>query len=208
MKMLLKEKLIRVGMTVFGVCIAGLSVGLFKHSQFGTDPFQCFSNGMDTIIPFSFGTVYVILNAVLLVVVFLIKKHYIGIGTIINLFLVGYIVEFSHGALQSIIPDPSMLVRVIMLIVGFIILCIASAFYITADLGVSTYDAISLIMADKKIARFQYCRIATDLICVGIGFALGAVVGVGTLMTAFLMGPFIASFRNHITNPLLEKLKS
>ncbi len=204
----MKERIIRIIMTVFGVSIAGLSVGLFKHSQFGTDPFQCFANGMHTIIPISFGTLYIILNAVLLVVVFLLKKHYIGIGTIINLFLVGYIVEFSHGQLQMLIPDPSMAVRIVMLLVGFIVLCFASSFYITADLGVSTYDAISLIMADKKIARFQYCRIATDVVCVLIGFFLGAVVGVGTVMTAFLMGPFIAFFRKHVSDPLLEKVKN
>ncbi len=203
----MKEKIIRIIMTIFGVSIAGLSVGLFKHSQFGTDPFQSFANGMHNVLPFSFGTLYIILNVVLLVVVFFLKKHYIGIGTIINLFLVGYIVEFSYGSLQELIPDPNLTVRIIMLAVGFVVLCFASAFYITADLGVSTYDAISLIMADKKIAKFQYCRIATDIICVVIGLILGAIVGVGTVMTAFLMGPFIAFFRKHISDPLFEKVK-
>ncbi len=204
----MKEKFVRIVMTIFGVSVAGLSVGLFKHSQFGTDPFQCFANGIHTLLPINFGTLYMILNAVLLIIVFFLKKHYIGIGTIINLFLVGYIVEFSHGALQEIIPDPTMVVRIAMLIIGFLILCFASSFYITADLGVSTYDAIALIMADKKIARFQYCRIATDIVCVAIGFFLGAVVGVGTVMTAFLMGPFIAFFRKRVSDPLLLKVKS
>ncbi len=204
----MKEKIIRILMTVFGVSIAGLSVGLFKHSQFGTDPFQCFVNGMHTVLPFSFGTLYVILNIVLLIIVFFIRKHYIGIGTIINLFLVGYIVEFSHGFLQDIIPEPSLLIRIVMLAVGFLVICFASAFYITADLGVSTYDAVSLIMADKKIARFQYCRIATDIVCVVVGVLLGAIVGVGTIMTAFLMGPFIAFFRRRITDPLLMRVQS
>ncbi len=201
----MKERIIRVCMTIIGVVIGGLSVGLFKHSQFGTDPFQCFANGMHNILPFSFGTLYIILNAILLIVVFFLKKHYIGIGTIINLFLVGFIVEFSHGTLQELIPNPSMMVRIVMLAVGFVILCISSSFYITADLGVSTYDAIALIMTDKKVAKFQYCRIATDVISVLVGFFLGAIVGVGTVMTAFLMGPFIAFFRSHISEPLLQK---
>ncbi len=204
----MKEKIVRVGMTIFGVVVAGLSVGLFKHAEFGTDPFQSFANGMHNVLPFSFGTLYVILNAVLLVIVFVIKKHYIGIGTILNLFLVGYIVEFSHTSLQELIIDPSMLVRIIMLISGFLILCFASSFYISSDLGVSTYDAISLIMADRKIARFQYCRILTDIVCVIIGLILGAIVGVGTIMTAFLLGPFIAFFRKNISDPLLRKLSS
>ncbi len=203
----MREKMVRVSMTLFGVVVAGLSVGLFKHSQFGTDPFQCFANGVHNVVPFSFGTLYIIINAVLLIVVFFLKKHYIGIGTILNLFLVGYIVEFSYNSLQVLFPDPSMVLRIGMLSLGFIVLCFASSFYISADLGVSTYDAISLIMADKKVARFHYCRIATDIICVIIGLALSAVVGIGTVMTAFLMGPFIAFFRKRVTDPIVARAK-
>ena len=40
-------------------------------------------------------------------------------------------------------------------------------------LGVSTYDAIALILSEKKIAPFKYCRIGTDLICTITGFVLG-----------------------------------
>jgi uncharacterized membrane protein YczE len=61
--------------------------------------------------------------------------------------------------------------------------------------------AVALVMAEKKIAKFQYCRIGTDLICTVIGFMLGATVGVGTLVTAFFMGPIIAFFRRTVAEP-------
>ena len=41
-----KRKKKRIIMAFAGVCISGFSVGLFRLSLFGTDPFQCFANGI------------------------------------------------------------------------------------------------------------------------------------------------------------------
>ena len=43
---------------------------------------------------------------------------------------------------------------------------------------------------------------STDLICVVIGGLLGAAVGIGTVLTAFCMGPVIQFFNDHISSPL------
>ena len=87
----------------------------------------------------------------------------------------------------------------------------------TADLGVSTYDAVALIMANTwKIGKFKYIRIVTDVVCVVLGIAMfliggGAVaaipafVGVGTILTAFFMGPLIELFSDKIARPFLHK---
>ena len=195
-------------MAFAGVCISGFSVGLFRLSLFGTDPFQCFANGIANVVTenfaIGFGTLYTIINLVMLLLIFVLDKHYIGIATFINIFGTGYMVELSLYLLGKVIHNPGIITRVILLLLGIIIICFASALYYTADLGVSTYDAIALILSDKKIAKFQYCRIATDLICVLTGFFLGAIIGVGTLVTAFFMGPFIEFFNVKIARPLLH----
>lgn len=195
----------RALMTVIGVTVGGLSVGLFKQSAFGVDPFQCLCAGLDNVIPIDFGTLYVIINAILLLLVFVMDKHYIGLGTVINLFLVGYVAQFSEWAIHSLMGDPTMALRIFYLIAGLVIMCLASALYFTADLGVSTYDAIALYLASKKIAPFRFIRIFTDLCCVGVGFAFGYVPGIGTILTAFCMGPLISWFNVKVAQPLLHK---
>ena len=143
-------------------------------------------------------------NLLMLVAIFFLDKHYIGIATFINIFLLGYVVQFSDDIVGMIVGDtPSMATRIILLIAGVVILCFASAMYFTADLGVSTYDAVSLIMTDKKLGKFKYLRIGTDLFCVVVGFLLGGIVGVGTLITAFFMGPLIDFFNRKVAQPLL-----
>jgi uncharacterized membrane protein YczE len=175
---------------------------MFNFSAFGMDPFQVFAHGVWKHIDIGFGTFYMILNLIMLIFIFFIDRHKIGLGTVINIFLLGYVVEFSSWFLASRIPNPTIWVRIFFLVIGIIILCFGSSLYFIGDLGVSTYDAVALILSEKKVARFQYCRIGSDLICTIIGLALGATVGVGTLVTAFFMGPIIAFFNKRISIPL------
>lgn len=207
----------RIFMSLFGVIICAISVGIFKIAALGVDPFQSLMSGLDKLIPISFGTLYVLVNLVLLTFSLIVDRHNIGIATFINLFLLGYITEFTYSFLQTIFINPSMITRVLCLIVGIVIICFGSAFYMTADLGVSTYDAVAIILAYKwKVAKFKFCRITTDLICVISGiiiFLIGGgsfseiptIVGIGTIITAFFMGPLIELFNDKIARPFLNK---
>lgn len=189
-------------MTVFGVMITGFSVGMFNLSAFGMDPFQVLAHGIWMHTPIGFGTFYMILNLLMLVFIFFIDRNKIGLGTFINIFLLGYVVQFSSWLFQTMIPNPILGIRILFLILGLFILSFGASLYFVGDLGVSTYDAVALILAEKKFARFQYCRIGSDVICTVIGFILGATVNIGTVVTAFFMGPVITFFNHHVSNPL------
>ncbi|MDV3428982.1 MAG: hypothetical protein LIR50_18480 [Bacillota bacterium] len=200
----MENKRKRVFMAIIGVCLCGFSVGLFKMSLFGTDPFQCFVNGIWNVFQISFGTLYTLINVIMLICIFWLDRHYIGIATFINIFGLGYIVQYTTELLGRYFVNSGFTLRIVLLLTGIIIMCFSSSLYYTADLGVSTYDAIALILSDKKIAKFRYCRIGADLICVLIGAALHAVVGAGTIVTAFFMGPLIEFFNVHISIPFLH----
>ena len=207
----------RIFMSLFGVIICAISVGVFKIAALGVDPFQSFMAGLDNLVPLDFGLLYIIVNALLLIFALVFDRHYIGIATFINLFLLGYITQFSYQFLQTVIVEPSIFVRAACLVVGVVVICFGSAFYMTADLGVSTYDAVALIIVNTwKKGKFQYVRIFTDIVCVILGaalFVLGGgkisaiptIAGIGTIITAFFMGPLIEFFNVHVARPLLSK---
>ncbi len=209
----------RILMSLLGVIICAISVGVFKIAALGVDPFQTLMAGLDKLIPIDFGTLYVIVNLLLLIFSLIVDRHNIGIATFINLFLLGYITDFTYSFLQTVIVDPSLLVRGICLLVGIVVICFGSALYMTADLGVSTYDAVAIVMSRKwKVAKFQYCRIATDVVCVVLGAglfllaggtwgAIPTIAGVGTIITAFFMGPVIEFFNVKVARPMLAKSK-
>ena len=183
----------RIGMSLFGVIICAISVGIFKIAALGVDPFQSFMAGLDAMVPIKFGTLYVITNAVLLLFALIFDRHYIGIATFINLFLLGYITQFTYELLQKVIVNPSIVVRIICLVVGVVIICFGSAFYMTADLGVSTYDAI--------------LGVGLFLLAGGSVSMIPTIAGVGTIITAFFMGPLIEFFNVKVARPVLRGKK-
>ncbi len=218
-KEFLAERKRRILMSLAGVIICAVSVGVFKLAALGVDPFQSLMSGLDSVIPIKFGTLYVIVNVILLIFSIVVDRHNIGIATFINLFLLGYITQFTHEMLKKIFPDPSIAFRVVCLVIGIVVICFGSALYMTADLGVSTYDAIAIVMSGKwKLGKFKYIRICTDLVCVIAGCVLfvsagnpmsdiPTIAGIGTIITAFFMGPLIEFFNEKVARPLLGKGK-
>ena len=196
------EKTRRILMTVCGITLNGIAVGMFNFSDFGMDPFQVFAHGVWNLTSIGFGTFYMILNLILLAAMFFMDRAKIGLGTFINLFLLGYVAEFSGWVWDTLFPHPGLALKCVFLVAGVLLVSLAAALYFTADLGVSTYDVIALYLDAHTRFQFQYLRITTDVICVVIGFFLHATVGIGTVITAFFMGPVIAFFRRHVSEPL------
>ena len=203
-------------MSAISVIICGISVGMFKRAELGVDPFQTLMSGLNAAIPINFGTLYLITNVILLLFALIFDWHKIGLATVINLTVFGYIADFTHQQLQKLFPSLSLTGRVLFLLAAVVIMCLASSFYFTADLGVSTYDAISLIISERQDkVPFRLCRIISDFLCVILGTVLclasgfswsqiTASVGIGTIITAFFMGPLIDIFNVRVAKPFLE----
>ena len=207
----------RIVMTIGGIFLCGVSVGFLKLAAFGVDPFQSFMAGLSSFIPVPFGTLHILVSICLLMFMLVFDRHYIGIGTVFNLSLLGYVIDFSTDLLRGLFPAPSFGVRVLAFLIGIGIICISSSFYFTADMGVSPYDAVALILANKwHVGEFRYVRLGTDLICVSLGCTLyvvsggsltglTAIAGIGTMITAFFMGSLIEFFNQTLAQPFLNR---
>ena len=206
----------RVIMSLLGVLVCAAGVGAFKTAAMGVDPFTVFMSGMNQLIPISYGTLYVIVNVFLLIFSLAADRLNIGIATFMNLLFFGYMTEFIQNILQNIVHESAIPARLICLLAGVVIQSLGSSLYMTAGLGVSTYDAIANTLAYKwKIAQFRTCRIGCDLITVIVGiiiFLIGGgtvagiptIAGIGTLVSAFGLGQLISFFNKIISVPLLK----
>ena len=198
------QKWKRIAMSFFGVIVTGFCIGAFQKANLGADPFTCFVTGIANIFHSTYSTFYIIVTGALLVGVFFVEKHYIGIATVINLFFTGMAADFMRNILDNIFPAPGMAARLVMMLFGIFGTCFAASVYFTADLGVSAYDAWSLIAANKyKLMPFRLCRIASDSVCVLTGLIFHVTIGVGTVITALFMGPVVQWFNTNVSEPFL-----
>lgn len=198
------EKKKRIVMAFVGVLLSGVCVGILQKSSLGADPFTCFVSAFANLAHSTYSQLYVVVTGVLLIGVFFVERHYIGIATIFNLFGVGMMADLTLNFLNQVFSQPGIGLRVFLMVFGVVLSSLAASLYFTADLGVSAYDAVSLIAANKyKVCSFRICRISTDLICVITGFICSVIIGVGTVITALCMGPIIQWFNTHLSEPLL-----
>lgn len=192
----------RLILMAVGIVLCAISGGIMKRAGFGGDPFQMLCNGLDNVLPIDFGTIHVITSVLMLAVILKLDRHFIGIATVFNLFLTGYIVDFTYRGLGILFPAPGMALRIAMLVVSLVLMCFSASMYFTADLGVSTYDFVALYIAKiQKKVPFRFVRISTDAICVTGGLLMGCVPGIGTLITACFMGPLVSWFDDHVSKP-------
>ena len=147
--------------------------------------------------------------AILAIILFFDRKI-IGWGTIFNLVLVGYMIEFFISMLESFI-DPTQfafIVQLLITVVAILIFTFGVALYMDADLGVSPYDAIAPVITDRVSASYKTVRMIQDIIVVITAWILGGPVGVSTFITGFLAGPLIDFFSNRFTRKLTDKIEA
>ena len=194
----------RILMMLIGNVILGTGAGMLRAADFGVDPYQCFVLGIDKALKLGYGTTFVIVNAVFLVLMLILARKMLNVGTLVNMFFLGYIIDFSYSMCMKISSSPSLFVRVVYFIVSILLITFSSAVIYTADMGVSTYDWIALKTAEvQKKVSFKWCRVGTDLICVIIGLIFSIIPGIGTIVTAFLLGPLVSFFRTYCSEPFL-----
>jgi uncharacterized membrane protein YczE len=195
----------RLLIMIVGNIFLGLGVSIFKLSGLGNDPFSGMAMAVSAGIGISYAHFAVLLNIVLFVIELLFGRHYIGAGTLVNAVGLAYIVTFFYNLTLSFMAPPTILwQRIVTVCVGVIVTSFGLALYQAPNAGVAPYDSLSLIMHERcpKITYFWH-RITTDAICALVCFLFGGIIGLGTLVSAFGLGPFVQFFTIHVANRLL-----
>lgn len=190
---------------VLGTMLLGLGVALSKSASLGQDPLSGFLFSFvylfDEKLPYS--VYYTGFNFILLILMLIYTKNKINIGTIICLLCTGVFSDLFYLMLSvcNFIPT-HIIIRLIITILGIIITCFGIALYGSANLGLSPYEALPLII-NKKIGKikFQYARIITDVICTIITLIIGVVIlnrsdliNINTILNFIFAGPLISIF--------------
>ena len=194
----------RLGMMCFGVFCMGLAVTIYNKTQFGTDPFTCMVLGVSSHLPVSFGVTQLSVNILIILAAFRFSRHLIGIGTLINMTCVGFIADFTTFLYDKFLPDPETLpVRAAMFVAIVVLHSFGGSTFFTAALGVGAYDVAGFVLNERTKINYRWCRMGTDVFCTVVGFLLGSTIGIGTVVTAFFMGPIIQFFTDTVSLPFL-----
>ena len=196
-----RELAVRVVLLLAGLCVAHLGVTLFLQSDLGSDPFNVFVQGLFRGIPWpafaamTHGRTHLLVSLVILLVLLAVDRSYVGIGTVLCMALGGPIIDVYTLWLSPVIhgglPLP---LRLALLVAGCVILAFGMTIVIRSQAGTGPNDLVAVVLSDKLRKPFGPVRIGVDLTFALVGLALGGVVGLGTLVCAFLVGPAAQRF--------------
>ena len=191
-----RELAVRVVLLLAGLCVAHLGVTLFLQSDLGSDPFNVFVQGLFRGIPWpafaamTHGRTHLLVSLVILLVLLAGDRSYVGIGTVLCMALGGPIIDVYTLWLSPVIhgglPLP---LRLALLVAGCVILAFGMTIVIRSRAGTGPNDLVAVVLSDKLRKPFGPVRIGVDLTFALVGLALGGVVGLGTVICAFLVGP-------------------
>jgi uncharacterized membrane protein YczE len=111
-----------------------------------------------------------------------------GLGTIANSFAVGLVADATLGVLAA----PEVLWERSLLMVGGVVLnALATALYIGSQFGPGPRDGLMTGLHRRTGVSIRLVRTSLEVVVVAIGWTLGGVVGIGTLLYAAGIGPLV-----------------
>ena len=213
MKRTLKETVLRAIILLVGLLIAHLGVTLFLLADLGSDPFNVLVQGLFhsladlTGLTFlTHGRVHIAVCFLIILVLLLVDRTYVKLGTIICMICGGPIIDMYSFFLAPILADMSSLIgRLLMLVAGCVILAYGMTIVIKSDAGTGPNDLVAVVISEKLHRKFGITRIIVDVCFVAVGYLLGGLVGVGTIICAFCVGP-VASYFLPVNARIVEKV--
>jgi uncharacterized membrane protein YczE len=171
-----------VGLTLYGV-----SMAMMVRGTLGLDPWDVFHLGVARHLPLSFGGV-VIATGVGVLLLWIPLRQMPGLGTVANAVVIGVVTDVALAILTA--PD-DLASRAALLLGGVLLNAVATALYIGSQLGPGPRDGLMTGLVRRTGWSVRVIRTSIEVGVVLIGWLLGGVVGVGTVVYALSIGPLV-----------------
>ena len=175
----------RTAMLLVGCVVLGVGVALLLAADLGSDGYSTFVNGVAITTGVDFWIVNLVVGVVLVSLAAL-RKVRPGVGTVVQVVLVGVTVSVVLDLLAT--PD-ALPWRIVLLAVAFPVLALGIALYLGSHTGAGPAEAAALAWDPPVPFRWSYSAVQGGGALVG--WLLGATVGVGTLAVILLLGPAV-----------------
>ena len=194
----------RLAFMLPAVILMGVFVSILLEVGWGTDPASFMNTNIAAALGWKLGPEEVVVYGAMFVFTFFFGAQMIGFGTLANMILIGFIVDFCKWLWQlngfhTFVSEGSFAVKLTVFIISLILFVIVAAIYMNAQMGVAPYDAIPAIISGwlTKVP-YYVIRIPFDLAAAGIGILVGKLSSagvqgsfVGSVAMSLLLGPVV-----------------
>ena len=186
--LIFKPKFKTILYLVLGLILFAIGETLLITANQGVSPWTVLAQGISFQSNLSIGVTTFIVSIFVLLLWYPLKQKP-GLGTILNIILISIVIDLTI----PILPYPkSFLLQIIQSVVAVFIVGLGSGFYLTANLGPGPRDGLMTGLQNLTNQPIALIRTIIEVSAVGVGFYLGGIVGIGTLLFAFGIGPTVS----------------
>lgn len=177
----------RLTQLAIGLLLYGLTLAMLIRATLGNAPWDVLHQGMAIHLPISIGTAVIVMSLVVLLL-WIPLRELPGLGTISNSFVVGLAADFALSLMKA--PD-ALWERGLLMAGGIVLNALATALYIGSQFGPGPRDGLMTGLHRRTGWSIRKVRTGLEVIVVAIGWVLGGVVGLGTVLYALAIGPLV-----------------
>ena len=182
---------------ILGLWLFGTGEALLIAASLGQSPWTVLADGLAQTLNLTIGQT-TFLTSVIVLLLWIPLKRKPGLGTVMNILIIAVAID----VMIPLIPTPiNVLGQTLQALIGILLIGLASALYITCNVGSGPRDGLMTGLNEKTGVRVGRVRTGIEVVVLSIGWLLGGVVGVGTLLFALLIGQSVA-----ISFGLVERL--
>ncbi|MEJ6347912.1 hypothetical protein R4Y45_01540 [Holzapfeliella sp. He02] len=190
-----------------GITVLSLGAAILRLGSVGLDPFTAINTALSSKFHIDLGIFQLGFNFIIFVFIVLLDRKKIGFGTIMNMVLVGFEIQFFYESFSNFFILTSTLVSIGSAVIGLLLFTLGSSLYMGPGLGVAPYDAVAPILSKRLHIKYKIARIIQDLIFMVSAYVLGGPVGFATIIIAFFAGPLITMWNKRVSYPLVRNVE-
>ena len=194
-----KPRFYTVIMLVTGLFFFGLGEAIIIGSGSGVSPWTVLAQGISVRTNLSVGTTTFLISIGILIF-WIPLKQVPGIGTILNAIIIASTIDLTLPYLPQ--PNDTYL-KLLQVCIGIFIVGLGSGIYLISNLGPGPRDGLMIGLQKQTGTSIPLIRTILELSAVISGWLLGGVVGIGTVLFVFGIGPCVG-----IGLTLVEKISN
>ena len=169
-----------------GTSLIGIGISLNYLANLGLGPWGVFHDGLSKTLDISYGRT-IIITGVAVMLLWIPLKQKPGIGTIVDIFLVGIVADLI--ILNFELSD-SIFLSLTLIAFGIILIGAGTAIYVGADLGAGPRDGV-MVGLESIGLKIGTARNLIELFAFLTGWLLGGLVGYVTILFVIGIGPVV-----------------
>jgi uncharacterized membrane protein YczE len=183
-----RPKVITLSALIMGLFFFGLGEALLVTSQMGVSPWTALAQGLSNVTGFGLGLATFIVS-IFVLLLWIPLKQSPGIGTVLNAIIISLTL---HYAIPFLPVFEENILRLSQAILGVFITGLGGGIYLIANLGPGARDGLMTGLQRVTDFPIAWVRSIIEISVLTIGWWLGGVIGLGTILFALGIGPCLA----------------